>query len=233
VSQAPVVELRGVTKSFARRPVLLDVDLQVAPGCGAMIVGANGSGKTTLLAIIAGASRADSGTVRVFGEDATNLSPGARRRIGLMSHQSQLYPNLSARENLEFFATIFNVENPRARASELLDRVGLQKFSDVRIRMLSRGMEQRVAAARAMVASPDLLVLDEPLASLDAAGVECVTSMSVDAMKRGASVVMSAHSPIAITGAQFEIVKLRDAFAAGERMPGASALSAPVTRAAG
>src|SRR6266849_5463575 len=174
---APVVETHALAKSYRLAPVLRDVNLRLMPGRGAFVIGGNGAGKSTLLRILAGLEAPSDGRALVFGNDTRKLGPRYRRRIGMMAHQSFLYPNLTARENLEFYAELYSITNPVAAAALWLERVGLTGFADGRIRAFSRGMEQRLSAARAMLAEPALLLLDEPFTALDAEGVAMVTAL--------------------------------------------------------
>ena len=119
----------------------------------------------------------------LFGEPARSLKPELRRRVGLLSHQSFLYPNLTARENLEFYATLYGIEGASAAAVEWLERVALGAAADARVRGFSRGMEQRLAIARAMIARPDVLMLDEPFAALDADGAALAAALVREAME--------------------------------------------------
>lgn len=201
---APVVETYALAKSFGIIPVLLDVELRVAAGRAAVVVGGNGSGKSTLLAILAGLRHPTSGCALIFGQDSRRLAPSARRKIAMLSHQSFLYPNLTAAENLEFYATLYQVASPRAAAGRWLARVGLANFAHERIRMFSRGMEQRLATARAMLAEPMLLLLDEPFASLDPDGVAIVADLIRAELARGCAIVASAHEELAIDGVELE-----------------------------
>src|SRR5262249_51554003 len=109
---APVVETRSLLKTYGLNPVLRDVEIRVAAGQAVLIIGGNGSGKSTMLRILAGLSAPSSGIALVFGQDTRNLIARYRRRIGLMTHQSFLYPNLTARENLEFYAELYGIANP-------------------------------------------------------------------------------------------------------------------------
>jgi NitT/TauT family transport system ATP-binding protein len=163
-----LIEARALGKSFGPTPVLRDVNLSVEAGCGTAVIGANGAGKSTLIRLLAGLSAPSLGAALLFGEPARALRPQLRRRVGLLSHQSFVYPNLTARENLEFYATLYGVEDARAAAIEWLERVALGAAAEARVRGFSRGMEQRLALARAMLARPDVLMLDEPFAALDA-----------------------------------------------------------------
>jgi heme exporter protein A len=205
---APVVEAHSLAKSYGLAPVLREVQLRLLPGAGAFIVGGNGAGKSTLLKIIAGLEAPSSGRALVFGQDTRHLAARYRRRIGLMAHQSFLYPNLTARENLEFFAELYSVADSRATAERWLKRVGLADAADTRVRAFSRGMEQRASAARAMLAEPALLLLDEPFASLDVDGAEIVAALIRGAVERGASVLAAAHAIPEIEGVEFAVFEL-------------------------
>ena len=177
-----------------------------------MIIGGNGAGKSTLLTILAGLSAPTTGYALVFGQDTRRLDPDGRRQIGMLSHRSFLYPNLTASENLEFYATLYGVANPHITAHTWLRRVGLANFADERVRMYSRGMEQRLAAARAMIAAPMLLLLDEPFAALDSDGVAIMADLIRTELARGCAVVISAHGQAAIEGVeldQYEITRGR------------------------
>src|SRR5215475_6765920 len=141
----PIVETHGLGKTFGLTPVLNETEFKLFPGRAAIVVGANGSGKTTLLSIFAGLLAPSSGYAVVVGEDTRRFSARYRRRIGLLSHQSFLYPNLTARENLEFYSRLYGGFNPRAAADAWLGRANLGEFADERVRTFSRGMEQRLA----------------------------------------------------------------------------------------
>ena len=205
---APVVETHSLAKTYGLAPVLREVDLRVLAGAGAFIVGGNGAGKSTLLRILAGLEAPSAGRALVFGQDTRRLAARYRRRIGLLSHQSFLYPNLTARENLEFFAELYSLADPRASSRLWLGRVGLADVADTRVRAFSRGMEQRLSAARAMLAEPALLLLDEPFASLDHDGAEIVAALIRGAVERGASVLATAHAIPEIDGVEFAVFEI-------------------------
>lgn len=203
-----MVEARGLGKSFGSTFVLASVDLELNAGRGVAILGANGAGKSTLVRIIAGLTAPSMGRVAVFGEPSTSLGAEKRRRLGLLTHQSFLYPNLTARENLEFFARLYGVDGPATTATEWLGHVGLGAVADRRVRGLSRGMEQRLAFARAMLAAPALLLLDEPFAALDRDGVMLVTAMVTGAMARGCAVLLTAHRAPDLANLDFDLFEL-------------------------
>ena len=204
MSAAPI-EARALSKSYGVSPVLRDVTFSVEAGHGVAIVGANGAGKSTLIRLLVGLSAPSGGTALLLGAPARTLAPALRRRVGLLSHQSMLYPNLTARENLEFFATLYGVDNPEAAARKWLERVALGAAADARVRGFSRGMEQRLALARAMIAQPDVLMLDEPFAALDAEGVATARTLVGEAMARGCGVLASAHIADALVEIGFAV----------------------------
>ncbi|MGB8683563.1 MAG: heme ABC exporter ATP-binding protein CcmA [Candidatus Binatus sp.] len=200
---APVVETHRLAKTYGLAPVLREVDLKLLPGAGAFVIGGNGAGKSTLLRILAGLEAPSGGHALVFGQDTRKLAARYRRRIGMMAHQSFLYPNLTARENLEFYGELYSIADPQASADQWLGRVGLAGVADARVRAFSRGMEQRLSAARAMLAEPALLLVDEPFASLDHDGAEIIAGLISGAIERGSSVIATAHAIPEIEGIEF------------------------------
>jgi heme exporter protein A len=146
---------------------LRGVDLAVRPGEFITIVGPNGAGKTTLLRILATLSRPTHGQVSIAGHRLPAGSDQARRQIGLLSHQPLLYGDLTAEENLRFFGKMYDVQRLEARIVELLDQVELRDRRADRARTFSRGMQQRLAIARALLHDPAVVLLDEPFTGLD------------------------------------------------------------------
>ncbi|MGB0058763.1 heme ABC exporter ATP-binding protein CcmA [Candidatus Binatus sp.] len=205
---APVVETHRLAKTYGLAPVLREVDLRVLAGAGTFVIGGNGSGKSTLLRILAGLEAPSGGHALVFGQDTRKLAARYRRRVGMIAHQSFLYPNLSARENLEFYAELYSIADPHASADQWLDRVGLAGVADARVRTFSRGMEQRLAAARAMLHAPALLLRDAPFASLDHDGAEIVAGLIRGAIDRGAAVIATAHAVPEIEGVEFAVYEI-------------------------
>ncbi len=205
---APVVETRTLAKTYGVALVLRDVQLRLLAGAGAFIIGGNGAGKSTLLRILAGLEAPSGGHALVFGQDTRRLAARYRRRIGLMAHQSFLYPNLTARENLEFYAELYSLADPRGCAEQWLGRVGLADAADARVRAFSRGMEQRLSAARAMLAEPALLLLDEPFASLDHDGADIMAALIRGAIERGACVLAATHGIPEIDGVELAVFEI-------------------------
>jgi len=187
------IEARDVGKTFGLSPVLRGVTFKVAQGEGAIVVGHNGSGKSTLVRILAGLSSVSSGEAMLFGQPAGMLQPHDRQRVGLITHQSFLYPRLTARENLEFYADLYRLDHPAISVSALLERIGLASVADQRVCTFSRGMEQRLTLARATIAAPDVLLMDEPFAALDTDGVELAIGLIEEALGRGSAIIITAH----------------------------------------
>ena len=164
----------------------------MSPGECHLIVGPNGAGKTTLLRILAGLARPSGGGVTLRGT-APGREPASRRAIGLLSHQSHLYDDLSAAENLAFAARLYGVSDPEGTARGRLAALGLAERADEPVRRLSRGLLQRVAIARALLHEPTLLLLDEPFTGLDPHATSQVTTMLRAELLRGAAVVLVSH----------------------------------------
>ncbi|MEA2648263.1 MAG: heme exporter protein, partial [Candidatus Binataceae bacterium] len=148
------------------------------------------------------------GVAMLFGVPSRTLESAARRRLALVTHQSFLYPNLTARENLEFYAGLYTVGDGRAEIIRWLDRVGLTSAADARVRTFSRGMEQRLTLARAMLTRPDVLLMDEPFAALDSDGVALVADLLREAVARRCAIVLTAHQPISIEGLEFDLYEI-------------------------
>jgi heme exporter protein A len=187
------VEVSGVSRTFGRRRAVDAVDLSLAAGECLALFGPNGAGKTTLLRVIAGLLKATTGTVRVGGRSLRN-DPAARGQLGLISHQSMLYRALTARENVEFAARMYGVPDPRAAAIRALERIRIADRADAPVRALSRGLQQRVSIARAIVHEPTVVLLDEPYTGLDAAGGAALTDMLRLLRGHGASLILVTHN---------------------------------------
>jgi heme ABC exporter ATP-binding subunit CcmA len=190
----PLLAATGIARSFGPARVLRGVDLVVEPGSLHLILGPNGAGKTTLLRILAGLTRPSAGSVTVDGK-ALRESPGLRRRIGLLSHQSFLYDDLTPLENLEFAARLYDLASPRDAARRAIESVGLADRMDDPVRRLSRGMVQRVAIARALLHEPEVLLLDEPFTGLDPRAAERLLELLSARLAANCGVVLVTHSP--------------------------------------
>jgi heme exporter protein A len=188
-----VIEARGISRWFAGVHAVEAVDLQVEAGEAVALFGPNGAGKTTLLRMLATLLRPTRGDLRLFGRPVSDGGGYARRRIGFLSHQSFLYPDLTPTENLEFYARMFRVATPAARVHQLLEQVGLLGWAHRPVRTLSRGLEQRCALARALLHEPDLLLMDEPFTGLDVDAGSMLRHMLRRAHAHGTALLMTTH----------------------------------------
>lgn len=157
------------------------------------MVGPNGAGKTTLLRLLAGLMKPSAGQVRVWEQPVAQGSAQTRRAIGLLSHHSLLYDDLTLLENLTFTARLYGLERPRERAAAALEEAGLAERAAELPRRLSRGLLQRAAIARALLHGPDLLLLDEPFTGLDAAASDRLRTDLQSRLARGLGVVLVTH----------------------------------------
>jgi len=186
----PAAVLQGVSKLFGRFAALHDLSVTLPAGRIYALLGENGAGKTTLLRIIAGLSRPTRGTVRILGSaDAREVYA----RIGYMAHATLLYDELTARENLEYFRGLYPTGKITS-SDELLEQVGLAQV-DVkrRVGQYSQGMKQRLALARALLSSPDLLLLDEPFSNVDVKSIVTMAALLGRLRDRGTTAIVVTH----------------------------------------
>ncbi len=188
------IEVSGLRKGYGDLPVLWDLDLSLSWGEFLVLFGANGSGKTTLLRILAGQARPDEGSVRIAGHDLRRRPAATRRQVGVVAHSGYLYDELTCRENLAFYGRLYAVEDLEDRVADVLQRVGLSRRADRRVRSLSHGMQKRLAIARAILHRPSLLLLDEPESGLDRASVAALADLLQEWTASGRSVVMTTHN---------------------------------------
>ncbi|TWI67542.1 ABC-2 type transport system ATP-binding protein [Pseudoduganella lurida] len=190
----PVVTMKAVDKAFGGRPVLANVNWQVAPGQVIGLLGRNGAGKSTLIECMLGLRETDRGTVALFGEPVARLSEAARARIGYVPQRSDLFEWLTPDQLLAYFKTLYPRWND-ARVASLLARWGFDAAARrQKIATLSGGQQQRLSIIRALAHEPELLVLDEPVASLDPMGRrEFLRELVGDVIGRGTTVLFSTH----------------------------------------
>jgi heme ABC exporter ATP-binding subunit CcmA len=188
-----LLEARGLQRSFGRVRILRGLDLLLRPGEALAVIGPNGAGKTTLLRLLAGLMRPTAGDIRLLGHRLTRGSDSARSALGLLSHQSLLYDDLTLLENLTFAARLYGLDRPRETARDALEATGLGDRSGELPRRLSRGLLQRAAIARALLHDPRVLLLDEPFTSLDAEAADRLRSDLRARLARGLGLIVVTH----------------------------------------
>ena len=189
----PLLAARGLRRSFGRVRVLHDIDLTLAPGEALAVAGPNGAGKSTLLRLLAGLMRPTAGEVRVLGRALAGDAAEARRAIGLLSHHSLLYDDLTLAENLTFAARLYGLPRPAEAARAALVEAGLGARAGDLPRRLSRGLLQRAAIARALLHGPRVLLLDEPFTALDAASADRLRDTLRARRSQGLGLVVVTH----------------------------------------
>lgn len=189
-----MVTVTGLSKSFGATPVLSDVSFELDAGKCLTLLGANGAGKTTLLKIVATLLRPSGGRVRVAGHDALTDVEAVRRRLGLLAHGSYIYEDLTALENLRFWATVAGLDANPLRLRSVLVQVELDAVADERARTFSAGMKRRLALARVLLGMPALLLLDEPFDGLDQRSKKWLEEFLLAFKGGGGAVLVATHS---------------------------------------
>jgi heme exporter protein A len=186
-----LVAAEGLTARYpgqpASTPALLDIDLELEPGERLLLLGPNGAGKSTFIRVFAGLMRATRGKALVAGQPARL----ARSSVGVVSHTTYLYDELTAAENLRMYGQLYGVPDVAERVAALLAQVGMSKLADVLVGRLSRGQQQRVTIARALLHDPPVLLLDEPETGLDVAASGLVEELATEG---GRTVVLTTHN---------------------------------------
>jgi len=189
------IQVEGAVKLFGRVRALAGASLVVESGEAVAVMGGNGAGKSTLLSLLSLSSKPTRGKL-LFNDVPPDEIEQVRGRIGLLAHDAMVYPDLTAKENLHFFAGLLGVSDvERAVQGQVEDQALLDFFDDRPCRVLSRGQLQRVSLARALLAEPDLLLLDEPAAGLDSRAVARIEKAVVDLRERGGMAVVVTHEP--------------------------------------
>lgn len=189
-----MIQVDGLIKRFGYTVVLRGVSLRIPEGQTVVLLGPNGAGKTTLLRILATLLKPSAGRVRIGGFDLAKNPHRVRHLLGYVSHQPLLYPDLSARENLRFFARLYGMPRADVRIDELLETVGLARRADDLVRTFSRGMVQRLTIARALLHNPPILLLDEPDTGLDPHAAAMLAALLRDVAGSGRTILLTTHN---------------------------------------
>ncbi len=206
------VELEGVRKRYGALEVLRGVTLRAAGGEAVALVGPNGAGKTTTLRVLAALARPTAGVARVCGWDVSRQPGQVRRRVGFVGEQSGVYGRLSGLEILQYFGALYGLgrSEARRRAEQLVAWLGMENFCGRPASTYSRGMRQRLHLARALLHDPEVLLLDEPTAGLDASTSRLVREAVRSLARQGRCVVMATHSPAEAWHVCSRVVHLQD-----------------------
>lgn len=187
------IRAEGLTKRFGQLVAVDGVSLDLAAGERLALLGRNGAGKTTLLRLVAGLARPDAGHIGFGHYTLPEHRAEIHAATGFLSHHSLLYPDLCVWENLSFAARLFGVKEADQRIEDSLSRVGMLEWRRERVRHLSSGMERRVALARALLHRPQVLILDEPFAGLDARSVGLLQEVLEEHRAGGGTVLLTTH----------------------------------------
>lgn len=188
-----MIEVKTLVKRFGYKTILRGLDFSVEPGEFVALLGPNGAGKTTFLRILSSLSRQSLGTVKVAGHPLPDQSAQVRAKLGVVSHQPLLYPDLSAEENLRFYGRMYGIGDMEARIHEVLKMVDLEHRRKDLVRTFSRGMQQRLAIGRAVIHDPEVMLFDEPYTGLDQDASEMLDDVLRSVAAKGRTVVMTSH----------------------------------------
>jgi heme exporter protein A len=188
------IQAQGIKKAYGNFDALKGVDLNISKGEFYTLFGPNGAGKTTLIKLLSTLTGPSSGNLNIFGYDASKEVRKIRSRLGVISHDPYLYENLTALENIQFFAEMYGLDHIQSRSNEVISYVGLESRKNDLIRTFSRGMKQRLTVARAIVHDPEILLLDEPYTGLDQHGAQILGEMLSALKSKDRTILMTTHN---------------------------------------
>ena len=218
-SAVPALDADGLVRAFGGRKAVNGVSLALAEGDCLALFGPNGAGKTTLLRLLGGLLKPTRGVTRLHGTPLPGPAE-TRRLVGLISHHAMLYPALTVRENVRFAAECQGVPDAEAATTRVLERLRVRDREHMAVRFLSRGLQQRVSIARALVHGPRLVLLDEPYTGLDEVGALAFTDALRDLKAGGATLVLVTHNLVEGLSLATRAVIMRDgAFVHDELLP--------------
>ena len=188
------IEVKGLTKSYGRTQALRGLDLKVRWGEVIAILGPNGSGKTTLIKALATLTRPDEGTIRIANLSTSRSGERIRRLIGVVTHDSLLYPDLTGYENLKFYARMFRLDSIDERVRRVTERMGMTPRLNQKVGTLSHGMQKRFSIARALLHDPLVLIMDEPESGLDQEALSLLDAVITDREMPARTVLITTHN---------------------------------------
>ena len=188
------IEAVGLTKRFGGKSVLEGLDQAVGWGTTLALFGPNGSGKSTLIRLLVTLAQPTDGRIRIGGLDPRRDGRRVRRLLGVVTHQTFLYDDLTPQENLRFYARMFRLPDPAARIESLSAALGIDSYLHVRTRNLSHGMQKRVSLARALLHQPSVLLLDEPETGLDREALSLLEGLLATHRAEGGTTIVTTHS---------------------------------------
>lgn len=191
--EAPVIEVRKLVKRFGMKTVLRGLDFNVRTGEFVALLGPNGAGKTTFLRVLASLSHPSLGEVHISGHRLPRDAAAVRAGLGVVSHTPLLYGDLTAEENLRFYARLYGIPQAAGRIAEVMDLIGLTSRRRDLVRTFSRGMQQRLAIGRAVLHNPDVMLFDEPHTGLDQDACSMLDTILQSVAAQGRTVVMTSH----------------------------------------
>jgi heme exporter protein A len=203
-----IITVRKLVKRFGLKTVLKGTDFSVEQGEFVALLGPNGAGKTTFLRILASLSRPTLGNVSIAGYTLPGQASSVRRRLGVVSHLPLLYGDLTAEENLHFYARMYDIDEAEKRITEVLEMVGLAARRRDLVRTFSRGMQQRLAIGRAILHDPDVVLFDEPHTGLDQDACQMLDTVLREVAASGRTVVMTSHdlARVADLASRFDVL---------------------------
>ena len=203
-----MIIVKKLVKRFGLKTILRGVDFQVQPGEFVALLGPNGAGKTTFLRILASLSRPSLGEVNIAGYKLPDQATQVRARLGVVSHLPLLYSDLSAEENLRFYARLYGIPRYELRITQVLEMIGLEPRRRDLVRTFSRGMQQRLAIGRAILHDPDVILFDEPYTGLDQDASSVLDNILKNVGGQGRTVVMTSHdlSRVETLATRFDIL---------------------------
>lgn len=189
-----MIEGINISKTYGSKNVLRDISVRIPRGEFVAVLGPNGAGKSTLLKILALISKPDSGQVIIGDQSLLHTPSELKRKIGIISHSSFLYPELTAYENLQFYGQLYGMDNLEAQIIAVIKKVGLLLALNEQVFTFSRGMLQRLSIARALIHNPEVILLDEPFTGLDQHGISLLQGVLSGLKSNHKTILMVTHS---------------------------------------